>query len=156
MANERAGVNHLSLNSELQYLDLIDLISERHNMMRQLSEKLWDEQNDISISSSEWYIIAKIYKKQPTIAYITKNVNISRQAIHKFIRNLEAKGLININNVKHNKKEKYVELTPLGETCFEKNEALKNQIEQQIAEKIGMDEVNALKYLLTIDWGIER
>ncbi|MFJ5716012.1 MarR family winged helix-turn-helix transcriptional regulator [Neobacillus sp. NPDC093127] len=148
------GVNRLISNSELQNLDLIDLLSERHSLVRKISEKAWNDQSEIYISNSEWYIMARIYKKQPSISYVTKNVEISRQAIHKFIKNLSEKGLVEIKNVENNKKEKCIQLTALGEECYEKNAALKAQLENKIAEKIGAPEVKILKDLLKVDWGI--
>ncbi len=148
------GVNRLTSNSELQNLDLIDLLSERHSLVRRISEKAWNDQSEIYISNSEWYIMARIFKKRPTISYVTKNVNISRQAIHKFIKNLSAKGLVEVQNVENNKKEKCIQLTALGEECYEKNAALKAQLEKKIAEKIGAEQVNILKDILKLDWGI--
>ena len=148
------GVNQLISNSELQNLDLIDLLSERHSLVRKISEQAWNAQSEIYISNSEWYILSRIYKKQPTISYVTKNVEISRQAIHKFIIKLSEKGLVEIKNVENNKKEKCVQLTALGEECYGKNEALKAQLENKIAEKIGMEQVTILKGLLKLDWDI--
>ena len=148
------GVNQLISNAELQNLDLIDLLSERHSLVRSISEKAWNNQSEIYISNSEWYIMARIYKKQPSISYVTKNVEISRQAIHKFILKLSEKGLVEIRNVENNKKEKCIRLTTLGEECFEKNESLKAQLEIKIAEKIGIEQVSILKDILKLDWKI--
>ncbi|WP_453992888.1 MarR family winged helix-turn-helix transcriptional regulator [Bacillus nitroreducens] len=142
------------MDKELKHLDLLDSLSERHSQLRQLAEQLWNETSDISISNSEWYIMSRIYKKQPTIADVSKNVDISRQATHKFIKNLKSKGLVNVMDVENNKKVKCIELTPLGEECYEKNEALKATIEKKLAEKIGEDQLELLKNLLKIDWGI--
>ncbi|WP_040203341.1 MarR family winged helix-turn-helix transcriptional regulator [Neobacillus jeddahensis] len=142
------------LNSELQHLDLIDLLSERHSLVRKIAEKAWNDQSEIYISNSEWYIMARIYKKQPTISYVTKNVEISRQAIHKFIQKLSDKGLVEINNVENNKKEKCIQLTALGKDCYEKNATLKAQLEQKIAEKMGTEQVRMLKDLLKLEWDI--
>jgi len=148
------GVNRLISNSELQHLDLIDLLSERHSLVRKIAEKAWNDQSEIYISNSEWYIMARIYKKQPSISYVTKNVEISRQAIHKFIQKLSEKGLVEIKNVENNKKEKCIQLTALGEECYEKNAALKAQLENKISEKIGVEQVTMLKDLLKLDWKI--
>ncbi|MGH2318738.1 MarR family winged helix-turn-helix transcriptional regulator [Planococcus sp. SE5232] len=154
MAKKMIGVNRLTPDVELQNLDLIDLLSERHIATRRISESAWNDASEIHISNSEWYIMAKIYKKQPTIASVTKNVDISRQAIHKFIKNLAAKGLVEVQNVENNRKEKCIRLTALGEEYYEKHEALKIQLENKIAEKIGKDQMKALKDLLRADWGI--
>src|SRR5690606_25874534 len=114
----------------------------------------WNDRSEIPISNSEWYIMSKIYKKQPTIASVNRNVEISRQAIHKFIKQLSAKGLAEVQNVENNKKEKSIRLTALGEECFEKNEVLKSQLEDRIAEAIGKEHLNQLKDLLKQDWSL--
>jgi DNA-binding MarR family transcriptional regulator len=147
-------VNHLIPTSELQNLDLIDLLSERHSLVRRISEKAWNNQGEIHISNSEWYIMSRIYKRKSSISYITKNVEISRQAIHKFITKLSEKGLVQVENVENNKKEKCIQLTALGEECYEKNEELKAQLEHKIAEKIGAKQVSILKEILKLDWDI--
>lgn len=154
MAKKMIGVNRLTPDMELQNLDLIDLLSERHIAIRRISESAWNDASEIHISNSEWYIMARIYKKQPTIAYVAKNVDISRQAIHKFIKSLAAKDLVEVHNVENNKKEKCIRLTALGEECYEKHEALKVQAEKKIAEKIGSDQMKVLKDILKADWGI--
>nr|WP_310194459.1 MarR family transcriptional regulator [Neobacillus niacini] len=146
------GVKGLKL--ELHNLDLIDLLSERHLLLRKISEELWNDNSDIHISNSEWFIMARIYKKQTTISYVSKNVDISRQATHKFIKNLELKGLIEIMNLKNNNKEKGIQLTTLGEECYEKNEALKATIEKKIADKLGDKQVSFLIEILKSDWGL--
>lgn len=142
------------MNSELQNLDLIDLISERYLLLRSIAEELWNNSSEIRISNSEWFIMSRIYKKQPTISYVSKNVNMSRQAVHKFVKSLESRGLIIITNSKNNNKEKCLQLTPSGEECYEKNLALKAMLEDRIAEKIGAEKLRILKDVLKSDWGL--
>ena len=142
------------LNSELHNLDLIDLLSEHHILLRRITEKLWNDSSDINISNSEWFIIARIYQKQPTISYVSKQVDISRQATHKLIKSLESKGLVVVKNVENNKKDKCIKLTALGEECYEKNESLKATIEKKIADHIGTEQLILLKDILKADWGL--
>ena len=123
-------------------------------MIRKVTEELWNSSNDIYISNSEWFIIARIYKKNPTISSINKQVNITRQATHKFIRSLESKGLVEVNQVTHNKKEKCIRLTTLGEACYEKNESLKAGLENKIADQIDREKLDVFKEILKLDWGI--
>lgn len=146
------GVRYL--DSEFQKLDLIDLLSERYVMLKSVREEKWSEISDITVSNSEWYIMARIYKKQPTISYVTKNVHITRQATHKFIKRLESKGLVEITKANNNKRDKCIQLTELGELCFEKNIELKKEMEKKIAEKIGDNQLRALKKILKVDWGL--
>ncbi|KOS71762.1 MarR family transcriptional regulator [Lysinibacillus contaminans] len=141
---------------ELQNLDVIDLLNERHVILHRLAEDKWNENNDIYISNSEWYILARIYKKQPTISDVTKSVDFSRQATHKFIKRLEEKGLVQVSNVEHSKKHKAIRMTKFGEVCYEKNELLKAEIEQQLVNTIGEEQVTALKNILKLDWEMEH
>ena len=142
------------MDSSLQNLDLIDLLSERHVHLRSITEKLWNDTSDIYLSNSEWFIMARIYKKQPTISYVTKHVDISRQATHKFIKKLETKGLVKISNLENNKKDKCIQLTKLGEECYEKNESLKAILEKKIIDKIGYEKFQILNDILKLDWGV--
>jgi len=148
-------VNELKPES-LENLDLIDLISERHGILRKISENMWNDSSSICISNSEWYIMSRIDKNQPTLSYVSKNVNISRQATHKFIKRLESKGLVEVMNVENNNKEKCIKLTTLGEECFEKNVALKASLEKKIAEQIGEEQILFLKNILKCNWGLEK
>lgn len=147
-------MNGLNPDTNLQDLDLIDLLSERHTMVRRIIEKDWNNRSEIYLSNSEWYIMARIYKKQATLSYVNKTVDISRQAIHKFIKNLEAKGLVEVGSVENNKKEKSIRLTAHGEQCYEESRAMKAQLEEKIAAKLGEAQVAALKELLRMDWDL--
>jgi len=138
----------------LENLDLIDLISERHLLLRKITEKTWNDRSEISISNSEWFIIARIYGIRPTLAQVSKSVDISRQATHKLVRGLESRGLVIIEDSTENNKDKCIRMTPLGEECYEKNLALKAELIDRIADHIGSDKVSLLKEILMTDWGI--
>lgn len=142
------------MSFDLNNLNLIDVLSERHIKLRKITENLWNENNDINLSHSEWSIMTRIYKKQPTIAYVSRNVEISRQATHKFIKQLASKGLVEISDAKINKKEKNIHLTELGVSCYEKNEALKADLERKIADNIGSEQLQLLEDILKSDWGL--
>ncbi|MNJ63184.1 HTH-type transcriptional regulator Hpr [compost metagenome] len=142
------------MSSASQNLDLIDLISERHVLLRNLNSQLWNESHDLHISNSEWFIMARIYKRQPTISYVSKQVDISRQATHKFIKSLESKGLVEISKAQHNNKDKCIRLTKFGEECFERKEVIKATLEAKIIETIGAEQATLLKKILKSDWGL--
>lgn len=134
-------------------LDLIDLLSERHVQLRSICEQLWNDRHEMYISNSEWFILSRIYKRNPTISQVTRQVDISRQATHKFIKSLESKGLVEVTPAQHNRKEKSLKLTSLGESCYEKNAAMKASLEQIIANALGTEQIDLLKRLLKADWG---
>ncbi len=142
------------MRPELQNLDLIDLISERHLQLRRFIEKKWNDTSSIYISNSEWFIMARVYKRKPTISYVAKNVDISRQATHKFVKSLQAKGLIEVKTMENNNRDKCIELTELGVECYEKNLEMKAVLVNRIADKIGIENVSFLKDVLRDDWGL--
>lgn len=139
---------------EQKQLSFIDLISERHVKLRQLCNEMWNNNHDLYISNSEWQIIAIAYQNRPTISHVTKKMGISRQATHKLIKNMEINGLVEPRKVEDNNKDKCLQLTPFGETCYEENERIKATIEKQILTRIGADNAAQLKALLQLDWGL--
>ncbi|WP_223555807.1 MULTISPECIES: MarR family winged helix-turn-helix transcriptional regulator [Lysinibacillus] len=136
--------------------DVIDLLSERHELLRQLVEEKWNKHHNIYISNSEWCILGRVYKKELMISEVAKDVDFSRQATHKFIKSLEAKGLVKVINVEHSKKHKAIQMTELGQDCFEKNEHYKAVIVQQLINTIGEDQVTKLKKILKLNWNMEH
>lgn len=143
------------MDSRNSHLDLIDLISERHIQLRKLIEERWNERNDIYISNSEWHILSRIYLFEPsTIASISKQVDITRQATHKLIKSLKEKGLVEIYNQPNNKKEKAIKLSQSGKQCCESYTALKTEINTAIETELGADQLNMLKNILKEDWGL--
>lgn len=149
---KKAGVVRLS--SDWNNLDLVDILGERHLQLQKVTETSWDDNSNVKLSNSEWFILARIYNKQPTIAHVAKNVDISRQATHKLIKNLAEKGLVKISNSTQNKRAKNIQLTELGDACYEKKQALKADLESKVAENIGFDQLQTIKDILKKDWGI--
>lgn len=132
--------------------NIIDLIHEKQFRLRKRQQDMWNAQSSIPITNTEWSILALIYGKQPTISEIAQQVGITRQAAHKSIKTLDAKGLIDINPMKNNNRNKCIKLTSLGTDCFLKNQKLKDEIEKEIGQKIGCDKITQLKELLKRNW----
>jgi DNA-binding MarR family transcriptional regulator len=143
------------VHSKFDNLDLFDLISERHIQLCKIAEQAWNNSSEIPISNSEWSVISKIYNKLPTVSHIAKHGNISRQAVHKIIKSLKEKSLVEVNKSINNKKEKCLQLTALGERCYIKNISLKAAMEEKIEDKIGKTQFEMLKKILKSDWGLD-
>lgn len=143
-------------DKSIEGLDLIDLISERHSALRHTIESITSEQiQDVHFSSSEWYLIDKINYEKPTFAELTRKIHLTRQAIHKAIKQLEHKGVVQVEAVPHNKKEKCVNLTALGLQCFEQYVDHKLQLIGHIEAIIGSAQLEQLKQVLQQDWQLE-
>lgn len=136
-------------------VDLIDLIQMRSEQLRKIADRRWNERDYIYLSDSEWFILSQAYKEGKTaIADITKRMDISRQATHKFIRNLADKGLVKIDQLENNKKAKSIELTDQGMKCYEKKKSLKIELEKEIVNNVGGEQINKLKEILQAGWGL--
>lgn len=135
--------------------NIVDLIKEKNSNLRRIKEDKWNNQNSIQITDTEWSILSLIYGKEPApaISEISSNINKTRQATHKCIKSLSAKGLIIISKMENNNRNKCLELTPLGESTFVDNQKLKNDIEKEIEHNIGSDNFIQLKDILKRSWG---
>lgn len=144
----------MSGNQQLHELDFIDLLSERHAQLRQLTETAANVDQESKISSSEWYIISIIGAETYTLSELTALVKLTRQAIHKTVKQLEQKELVVLKAVTGNKKEKCVNLTTLGRYLWQRNQAYQQELEQHIKTKIGVAQFEQLKALLQTDWDL--
>lgn len=138
---------------ELEGQDLMSLLSEKYITLRQTYEKLWNDRSDIRISPSEWHLLARVdQRSHQAISSIAKDVSITRQATHKTLVSLREKGLIEIFEMPHNKRDKFVKLTPLGKQCCERSDALKQEMEEEINSVLGQANIQQLKALLREPW----
>lgn len=124
-------------------------------MLRGKIEEYWNENSELRVSNSEWFILARVYKKSPTIASISKSVDITRQATHKLVKGLEAKGLVEIHQAERSKKEKTVRLTEYGIENYEHYLSIKESLKNKIATTIGEEKFKFLKDILAAEWNIE-
>jgi len=134
---------------------LIDLIHNKAYQLDQFMEVRWQKHDRIDLSVSEWTAISLAYQREKiAIAEVARKMDISRQATHKLIRNLEQKELLAIHQLENNKKAKSIQLTEEGVACYEKRRALKSELEQEVISKLGEEPIKALKSILKQDWGI--
>lgn len=146
----------MNQNIQSEDADLINLISDRHNELRQKVEYLTAQQlPQIHFSSSEWYLITIIQYGSPSLAELTRIINLTRQAIHKAVKQLQQKAVVQIEAVPNNQKEKRVTLTPLGITCYEQYIANKVRLITHIGKVIGTSELAQLQDLLQQDWQLQ-
>mgnify|MGYP001954025155 CR=1 FL=1 len=131
---------------------LVDLLQEKSSLIAKTKGEKWQAISQIPITNSEFSILERVYKNKPLISHVAKQLPFTRQATHKFIKQLEEKELVETK--KANLRDKAIELTSLGEACYEKHLALKKELEKMIAEEIGEMNVKRLKEILKMEWGI--
>lgn len=136
-------------------IDIVELLYRQYKQLRDEAEKLWNEHYDLRLTSAEWNVINNIYYGNCTVPELMLHIDITKQAVHKFIAALEDKGLVKASIIKAPKVRKKVELTPLGQEVIEKSLVIQKQMEQQIERSIGNVQYEQIKQLLQISW-IER
>lgn len=130
-------------------LNLIDLISEKHKILRETVTGL----SDHSLNHTETHILAKLELHGIlSISEISRIINISRQGAQKCMNGLLEEGYVEIVQVQGNSRDKNLTLTPKGLAVCQSLLEIKNQMEQRIAEKIGLDHMEMLKKVLSEDW----
>ncbi|WP_394898003.1 MarR family winged helix-turn-helix transcriptional regulator [Clostridium perfringens] len=134
-------------------LNIIDLISEKHIILRRGVEERWAEFEEEDISHTEALLLAKINMGKISIAEVARQANISRQAMFKCAKKLEVRGYLKF--VVNESNNKYTELTDKGKDYCKKSTKLKEQMEREIAEVLGKEKVEVLKDLLSRDWSIK-
>lgn len=135
------------MNNEL---NIIDLISEKHIILRRKVEEQWAELEEEDISHTEALLLAKISIGKISIAEVARQANISRQAMFKCAKKLELRGYLKFVTSENN--GKYTKLTDKGNDYCKKSRELKEQLEKKISDTLGKEKLEALKELLNKNW----
>ncbi|MCI2253411.1 hypothetical protein L2D08_03420 [Domibacillus sp. PGB-M46] len=79
-------------------------------------------------------------------------MNISRQAVHRCAKGLIEKNYIDDKTIQKNERDKMLALKDKGSTFCRGIIEVKQQVEKEIAEKIGHENITWLKKLLEENW----
>lgn len=137
------------MNQYIKNLNVIDLISEKHKELRRKTRDIW---NDDSFCDNKLHLISMLHIKKMTISESARKMDISRQAVHKFSKTLVEKDLIKIEDNEENHKEKLMILTEKGEKLYKDLLEIKLKLENEIQDKIGLDNFIFLKEILQKEW----
>lgn len=138
------------MDENLEGLNIIDLVSEKHIILRREVEERWALSNEEEISHTEGFLLAKIDMKRISLAEIARQANVSRQAMYKCAKKLEERGyLVFVVDTDNNK---YTELTTKGREYCKKSKQLKENIEKEIVAILGQESTQMLKELLKKNW----
>lgn len=133
-------------------VDIIELLYRQYKHLREEAEASWNQQYELQLTSSEWYVMNNIYQGFSTVPEMMKRMDITKQGVHKFIIILEGKGLVQTELVKLPKVQKKAKLTQLGYEVIEKSLCIQTKIEQQIQQNIGNENYRQLKRILDSPW----
>ena len=140
------------MNDYLKDLNIVDLVSEKHQQLRTKVLKLWIENGEEDINQTESHMLAMIEIKSMTIAETARRINMSRQAAHKCAQNLISRGYIIANNIEGNQRDKLIMITEKGKNYCSNMLILKEEIENEIEKNIGKENLNKLRKCLKEKW----
>ncbi|WP_339215712.1 MarR family winged helix-turn-helix transcriptional regulator [Solibacillus sp. FSL W8-0372] len=129
-------------------IDFIELLYRQHKQLRQRAEIMWNENNELRLTSSEWFVLKNIYEGYVTVPELVKQLDISKQGVHKFIISLQDKGLITTELKKESKVQKVSHLTVEGIDIINKSKKMELEIEKMVRETIGDKEYEMLLEML--------
>ncbi|CAH1058126.1 MarR family winged helix-turn-helix transcriptional regulator [Paenibacillus pseudetheri] len=137
------------MDNHLQEMNLIDLLSEKHLVLR----KIVTDPDPDQINKTESHILAVLEAHQMlSISEISRIINISRQGTHKSIQGLLSRNYVEAVEVEGNQRDKNIILTQKGIECNQRMMITKIELEQRIANKLGAANVELLKSLLKEEW----
>lgn len=136
------------MNAKFEDLTVIDMISEQHTLLRKLTEERWQEVSDIDFSHTDFFLLGKVAQGDFSISRAAAMIKISRQAMQKCAAKLEERGYLYFKRMEGNQRDKFMALTDAGEACSAQYEAVKRNVEKEIAGKIGEKTLAKLKEIL--------
>lgn len=137
---------------ECQDLDIKFLLLNKLSLVEELSleeAKTYGYDDMDIISSSK--ILTFVDNGVVTISSIAQKIGISRQAVHKIVKNLNEKGFLNLSH-QESKRDKQIVMTAKGEELLKCRQDVMSKVEKKIAAKLGYENFCRLKKLLVQQW----
>ena len=84
---------------------------------------------------------------------LARRIGVSRQAVYKMLKNLEAKGIVALETDSERRNSKVIVITPEGERMIRDAMTLLRGIEQKLRGNLTPKAVDQLRAILEQDWG---
>lgn len=130
-------------------LSLVDLISEKHAILRKTVQEAGGE----DVTRSEEHLLFVLRPSGVlSISEISRRIGLSRQGAHKAVTSLMAGEYLEAVPREANSRDRWVRLTDKGLAYCAKMDEVKEELERRIAEKLGREQVALLRELLERGW----
>lgn len=125
-------------------IDLIELLYRKQKHLRQIAETMWNKQDELHLTSSEWYVLKNINEGRSTVPELVECIDITKQGVHKFLISLEEKKLITTELKRDKKVQKIASVTDKGLEVIQKSKSLELEIENIVRQTIGSEQYDML------------
>ncbi len=137
-------------------LGLVDLISEKHKQVRQEIMQRIESHFGQVFSEMDIYIITLIQFSTMSVSESARYMNISRQAAHKHVKNLESLNFVQLTTSESNRREKIITLTESGKQLGEQVNGIKTELELELKNRLGAENYALMKSLLKDEWVVTK
>lgn len=142
----------MDTNKYFDTLGLVDLISEKHKQVRQETMQRIEINFGQVFSEMDIYLISLVRFNPMSVSESARYMNISRQAAHKHVKNLESLNFVQLTTFETNRREKIITLTDSGKQLGEQVNGIKTELELELKAQLGEENYALIKSLLKDDW----
>ena len=135
------------MGGDIMGINLIDLISDKHLILRKTVMEKMAEGPFADVTMAEGHLLNRIYGTRLSVSSAAREMDMSRQAVHRCALALEKRGYL-LLQPGENRREKALVITEKGESFYNDNMALKKGMEREISHNLGQEDVRLLKSLL--------
>ncbi|MFJ8085635.1 MarR family winged helix-turn-helix transcriptional regulator [Streptomyces sp. NPDC096205] len=135
----------------------------RRNLPQLLGEaRRWFEEGLLSaleaagatpVSPTQAQLFAVLDDEGTTVAELARRMGVTRQTAHQAVHGLVAGGLLEQIPDPASARQRLIRRTPEGERAHRQAGAILERLEEQLAERIGRETVDALRATLETSWG---
>lgn len=133
-------------------LNLIDLISEKHALLRKKVILAWEATGEEAISDTESYFLAIVEREQVSIAQIARIIGISRQGAHKCAKGLIERGYVLLDEDSPHVRNTPLLLTAKGQHFCAETLKIKLAMQAEIEHLLGPTVYASLYESLNLEW----
>ncbi|GCD42309.1 MarR family transcriptional regulator [Streptomyces paromomycinus] len=105
------------------------------------------------VTSTQVQLFAVLDPEGTTVAALARHMGVTRQTAHQAVHGLVSAGLLEQIPDPASARQRLIRRTPAGERAHHQAERLLQDLEGQLAARIGHDAVNALRATLEAPWG---
>jgi DNA-binding MarR family transcriptional regulator len=135
----------------------------RRNLPQLLGEaRRWFEEGLLSaleaagatpVSPTQAQLFAVLDDEGTTVAELARRMGVTRQTAHQAVHGLVTTGLLEQTPDPASARQRLIRRTPEGERAHRQAGVILERLEEQLAERIGRETVDALRATLETSWG---
>lgn len=105
------------------------------------------------VSPTQVQLFAVLDEEGTTVSELARRMGVTRQTAHQAVHGLVAAGLLTQVPDPASARQRLIRRTGEGERAHRRAEAVLDRLEEQLAERIGREAVEALRATLEMPWG---